>query len=221
MSRRVRERRAGPANGVRNVRNFTKRSKLEYARHMRRNPTPAERLLWSRLRANQLGFKFRHQAIIRGWIVDFWCPLVRLVVEVDGRGHAAEAQRLRDIRRTTAMAELGITTIRFWNEEVLGETDKVCDLIFRAALVAGASPLIEARKRRSRGTGASLKDRRQRREAACVGQAAMSRSPEAPSGANTSLPIGSTNGLGTRRRRPACCEQPRRPSENGEGGTCS
>lgn len=221
MSRGVRERRAGPANGVRNVRGRAKRSKLEYARHMRSNPTRAERLLWSRLRANQLGFKFRHQAIILGWIVDFWCPKLRLVVEVDGRGHAAAAQRERDIRRTNAMADRGILTIRFWNEEVTADLNAVCTRIFNVAVQRSRDLLQEPRERRSRGAGASLKDRRQRREATCDGQAAMSRLPEDPSGADTSLPIRAENGLGTRRRRPACCEQPRRPSENGEGGTCS
>lgn len=208
---------AGPTNGVRNVRGRAKRSKLEYARAMRRRPTPGERALWARLRSQRLGVKFRHQAIILGWIVDFWCPKARLVVEVDGRGHAARAQRDRDIVRAEAMADRGILTIRFWNEDVEADIDRVCTEIFRV-VCDRLRTLVE---RRRSGTGASLKDRRRRREATCDGQAAMSRVPGGSSGADTSLPIGSENGLGTRRRRPACCEQPRRPSENGEGGTCS
>lgn len=213
---------AGATPGVKNVRGKAKRSKLAYARAMRRHPTESERLLWSRLRSNRLGVKFRHQAIILGWIADFWCPKLRLVVEVDGRGHAARAQRERDVVRCNAMAARGILTIRFWNEEVTSDLDDVCARIFRVVAERSRELLREPEERRSRGTGASLKDRRQRREATCDGQAAMSRLPEDPSGADTSLPIRADNGLGTRRGAPQRAgREPRRPSENGEGGTCS
>ena len=62
-------------------------AKLAQAKALRRQMTPAEKLLWSRLRRNQLGYHFRRQQVIAGFIADFYCDLARLVVEVDGGVH--------------------------------------------------------------------------------------------------------------------------------------
>jgi very-short-patch-repair endonuclease len=59
------------------------------AREFRRNPTPAEQLLWNFLRCRDLdGFKFRRQVVIGPFIVDFYCPAKQLVIEIDGLSHA-------------------------------------------------------------------------------------------------------------------------------------
>ena len=61
---------------------------IERARQMRKEPTNAEALLWVRLRKRQLdGLKFRRQHIVQYFIVDFYCPRVKLVIEIDGPVH--------------------------------------------------------------------------------------------------------------------------------------
>lgn len=67
-----------------------------FARSMRRDPTPAEALLWVRLRHNQLGVRFRRQEPIGPYIVDFACAAARLIIELDGDSHDELA---RDLRR--------------------------------------------------------------------------------------------------------------------------
>lgn len=109
------------------------RSKLELARAMRRDPTPAERLLWSRLKDQAIGFKFRQQAPMWGYIADFYCAASLLVVEVDGSVHEASKDALRDAR----LALHGIVTIRFTNEEVFSDVGRVLYDIKRAAFANG------------------------------------------------------------------------------------
>ncbi|RMD61118.1 DUF559 domain-containing protein, partial [Candidatus Parcubacteria bacterium] len=78
-------------------------AKLEQAKAMRRNMTPAEKRLWSVLRRNQLdGLHFRRQQIIDGFIVDFYCHAAGLVVEVDGPAH--EMQKEYDAERDRILA---------------------------------------------------------------------------------------------------------------------
>lgn len=111
--------------------------KLVYARRMRKHPTRAEDRLWQALRTGCAGFRFRNQAIILGWIADFYCPAAGLVVEVDGGIHAR--QRAYDRRRTRAMGNIGIHVVRFTNQEVLHDVDKVIAHL-SAMLRAGGLP---------------------------------------------------------------------------------
>jgi len=87
------------------------------ARALRRNPTEAERRLWSRLRHGQLdGFRFRRQVPLGPYIADFACLSARLIVEVDGGQHASRSEQ--DGRRTTWLESSGFRVVRFWNHEV-------------------------------------------------------------------------------------------------------
>ncbi len=99
----------------------------EYARDMRRNPTEPERLLWSRLKGQQLGgFKFRRQQVVGSAIVDFACPARWLCVEVDGETHVnPEVDALRDRKLT----DVGLRVLRFSNRQVMEELDGVCEAI--------------------------------------------------------------------------------------------
>lgn len=64
------------------------KSNLEFARHLRRRMTPAEKVLWSRVRNRRLGgYKIRRQAIVSGYFPDFYCPECKLIIEVDGEIH--------------------------------------------------------------------------------------------------------------------------------------
>src|SRR5690606_8502911 len=96
------------------------------ARALRRNATEAEVALWQHLRGRRLiGLKFRRQAPIERFIVDFYCPEKRLIVEVDGGQHTAES----DQARTGRLEALGYKVIRFWNNDVLGNTLAVLETI--------------------------------------------------------------------------------------------
>ena len=100
----------------------------ESARRLRKNPTEAEKRLWSVLRKRGLeGARFRRQAPLGRYIVDFLCLDARLVVEVDGGQHAIEAAR--DAERTRWLESQGFRVLRFWNDEVLQNLDGVAEVI--------------------------------------------------------------------------------------------
>ena len=101
----------------------------ELAEEMRKNPTEAEKVLWEALRANGLGVKFRQQHIIEDFIVDFYCNEYKVTVEVDGGYHNDVEQMKSDEERTTRLNELGYTELRFTNEEVLHDLDRVLKTI--------------------------------------------------------------------------------------------
>ena len=92
------------------------------SRGLRKDSTDTERKLWSVLRSRQLnGFKFRKQAEIDGYVVDFLCAERRLIIEVDGGQHTPES----DARRTAYLESQGFRLIRFWNNDVLQNLDGV------------------------------------------------------------------------------------------------
>ncbi len=98
------------------------------ARHLRRTMTDAERLLWRHLRGRQLGgHKFRRQVPVGRYIADFLCQEARLIVELDGGQHAERADY--DDKRTAVLESLGYRVIRFWNTDVLANTDGVLTTI--------------------------------------------------------------------------------------------
>jgi very-short-patch-repair endonuclease len=99
------------------------KGKKEFARKLRSNPTPSEERLWSYLRATKLGYKFNRQAIIFGYIADFWCPEKQLVVEVDGKSHENRGEY--DVERDTRLANVGIKTVRFSAADVFKKIDIV------------------------------------------------------------------------------------------------
>jgi very-short-patch-repair endonuclease len=99
---------------------------LNTARELRHSMTPAEKELWHHLRNNQLnGYSFRRQHPISIFIVDFFCYSAKLVIEVDGAVHLDPQKKERDHERTEYMRQLGITLLRFRNDEVLNSIDDV------------------------------------------------------------------------------------------------
>jgi len=100
------------------------------ARELRCNLTEAEQRLWGSLRGRQMcGVKFRRQHPIDLYIVDFYSHEARLVIEIDGGQHNEEVRLLYDAERTTALEAKGIRVLRFWNHEVLAETEGVLECI--------------------------------------------------------------------------------------------
>ncbi|SBV33702.1 conserved hypothetical protein [uncultured Sphingopyxis sp.] len=110
---------------------------VDRARRLRREATPAEKKLWSVLRAGNLGAKFRRQQRLGPFIADFACQSARLVIEVDGDSHAAQIDY--DARRTQFLAEEGYRVLRFTNHDVMDNLEGVCRAI-ALALAHNPSP---------------------------------------------------------------------------------
>jgi very-short-patch-repair endonuclease len=116
-----------------------KKENVKIARGLRRASTEAEIRLWSRLRDRQLGdHKFARQEPIAGFIADFVCRRLKLVVELDGGQHSEHATY--DARRTAVLQSKGYRVLRFWNNDVLSNTDGVLETILRTLESAPAEP---------------------------------------------------------------------------------
>ena len=112
-----------------------------FARGLRRSSTDAERRLWYHLRGGRLGgYKFRRQHEIPPYIVDFYCEVAKLVVELDGSQHESEI----DAVRTHYLNVQGLEVVRFWDDEVLSKKDAVLEsiltLLQSRTLTPGPSP---------------------------------------------------------------------------------
>ena len=103
------------------------KEKLQRAKELRHDMTPAEKLLWQELRGNKLGVHFRRQQIIAGFIVDFYCHRAALVIEVDGDVH--DLQKEEDAGREKVLLEMGLKVVRFKNDEVVRELPEVVEKI--------------------------------------------------------------------------------------------
>jgi very-short-patch-repair endonuclease len=104
--------------------------KVAMARTLRRQMTEAESVLWKELRGSRLaGLKFRRQQIIEGFIADFYCHSVNLVVEVDGPVHNTIERREYDEQRNRVFESRGIREIRFTNAQVMDDRVSVLDKI--------------------------------------------------------------------------------------------
>jgi very-short-patch-repair endonuclease len=103
------------------------------AKTFRQNPTPAEAVLWQALRGRQVsGAKFRRQHSVGNFILDFWCPEHRLVIEVDGDSHDLPEIHEKDLERQCWMEAHQVRILRFRNEEVLFQIESVLLRINRA-----------------------------------------------------------------------------------------
>src|SRR5215469_2115907 len=101
-----------------------KKQNVGRARELRRASTDAEQLLWRHLRNRNLsGHKFSRQEPIGPYVVDFVCRRRRLIIELDGGQHADQASA--DTRRTAALGHLGYRVVRYWNNDVLSNTEGV------------------------------------------------------------------------------------------------
>lgn len=97
----------------------TRAEKEAYAAHMRAHMTPAEWQLWEEMRGwSDMGVAFEAQSLVHGWIVDFYCPMLRLVIEVDGGIHGTGAQYHRDQHKDAILRRDGYTILRVTNRDV-------------------------------------------------------------------------------------------------------
>lgn len=96
------------------------------AQSLRNNETQAEKILWEKLRNNQLkGYKFRRQHPISLFIADFYCHQLKLIIEIDGEYHNTLEQIKKDDERTQILQDNGMKIIRFNNYEIENSVDKI------------------------------------------------------------------------------------------------
>ncbi len=101
---------------------------VERAKEMRKNPTPAERRLWQEC-LRQFPLKMWRQKPIDNFIVDFYCPKLKLAIEVDGETHFTKEGIAYDRHRTEILEGYGLQVVRFTNDEVMKYFDGVCERI--------------------------------------------------------------------------------------------
>ena len=100
------------------------------SRQLRENMTDAERHLWAKIRMKQLkGYQFYRQKPVGDYIVDFFCPRAKLVIEVDGSQHFSDEMTVYDRIRDESLRSLGLKVLRFTNTEVLTNTEGVLERI--------------------------------------------------------------------------------------------
>jgi len=102
----------------------------QYSRQLRGNMTDAERHLWAKIRMKQLkGYQFYRQKPIGDYIVDFFCPRAKLVIEVDGSQHFSDEMTEYDRIRNEYLSSLGLRVLRFTNTDVLTHIERVVENI--------------------------------------------------------------------------------------------
>lgn len=102
-----------------------------FSQRLRKNMTDAENLLWSILRRKQLkGYQFYRQKIIERYIVDFYCPMANLVIELDGGQHYSERGKKQDNIRDKVIEERGMKVLRFSDREVFEDIEAVIERIW-------------------------------------------------------------------------------------------
>jgi very-short-patch-repair endonuclease len=103
---------------------------VSLAGHLRKNMTHPERILWSRIRLKQLkGYQFYRQKPIADYIVDFYCPKAKLVIELDGSQHKSVGMIKKDSVKDTNLESLGLKVLRFNNNDVTENIDGVLERI--------------------------------------------------------------------------------------------
>jgi very-short-patch-repair endonuclease len=103
----------------------------QFSRTLRSNMTEAEQHLWFRLRNKQLGgIQFYRQKPLLSFIVDFYCPKAKLVIELDGSQHFEAKHQIKDAERDATLTSIGLKVLRFDDGQVLRETDAVIAVIY-------------------------------------------------------------------------------------------
>ncbi|TBO44059.1 endonuclease domain-containing protein [Pedobacter kyonggii] len=103
---------------------------FEFSKALRKNQTEAEEIMWQCLRNRKiLNFKFRRQHPVHQFIADFYCHEAKLIIEIDGGIHNHHENQEYDQNRTDELKEIGITIIRFTNEDVNNNPNEVINVI--------------------------------------------------------------------------------------------
>lgn len=112
-----------------------------FRKKLRNNSTKSEQVLWYFIRNSQLGYKFRRQQGIGRYIADFYCPKLKLVIEVDGFTHASERVFEKDLEKEKYFLSIGLKIRRYSTEQIFGDVGQVLeDLYWYCENLAGTTP---------------------------------------------------------------------------------
>jgi very-short-patch-repair endonuclease len=112
------------------TKHFNKRKELEKRRKLRKEETYVEKIVWLHLRDRQiLGYKFRRQYSVDNFVIDFYCPELKLAIELDGDVHEIPEQKDYDKVRQKYLETFGIKFIRIKNEDFLSNPNKAFNKI--------------------------------------------------------------------------------------------
>ena len=114
------------------TKHYNKKSEQEKRRQLRNNATYCEKIVWLHLKKRQLGYRFLRQYSVDHFVIDFYCPELKLAVELDGNVHDIPEQKSYDKVRQKYLEAFGIKSIRIKNEEFLGNPNKAFGRIEKA-----------------------------------------------------------------------------------------
>lgn len=107
------------------TKHYNKIELKETRRHLRKNQTYTEKIVWMYLRNRQMDrYKFRRQYSVDKFVIDFYCPKLKLAIEIDGSVHDEPGQKEYDIKRQEHIETFGIKFLRLTNEEIDGNPNK-------------------------------------------------------------------------------------------------
>ena len=106
------------------TKHYNKKSEQEKRRSLRKNMTYCEKIVWLNLRKRQLGYRFLRQYSVDHFVIDFYCPDLKLAIEVDGASHNDPEQKKYDIQRQKYLEEFNIKFVRIKDEELLGNPNQ-------------------------------------------------------------------------------------------------
>jgi len=98
-------------------------------RELRHKQTKAEEILWESLRNNKIGIKFRRQYSLEGYVMDFYSPKAKMAIEIDGGQHYEKDGKEYDKVREEIIISAGVKIMRFTNEEVIGDLERVIGIV--------------------------------------------------------------------------------------------
>ena len=106
------------------TKHFNKKSEQEKRRNLRKNMTYCEKIVWQHIRKKQLGYRFLRQYSVDHFVIDFYCPELKLAVEIDGESHNEPGKKKKDISRQRYLESFNIKFVRIKDEELLGNPEK-------------------------------------------------------------------------------------------------
>ena len=104
---------------------FNTKASKEIRRELRQSPISCEAIMWLKLRNSKIGYKFRRQYGVGKYIVDFFCPELKLVIEIDGATHCTEDEIMYDTQRQKFLEEKGLIVKRYLNIDIKNNLSEV------------------------------------------------------------------------------------------------
>ena len=108
---------------------YNRASEKNLRRQLRNNMTAAEKIIWKHLRKKQLGVRFLRQYSVDQFVIDFYCPKLKLALEIDGKIHNLPENKNRDVERQIFLESFGINFLRIKNEELFEDENKILEKV--------------------------------------------------------------------------------------------